>query len=172
MAIDSLRVAGVLPESVTDGPGIRYVVFAQGCPHHCEGCHNPETHDPLGGHEMLFSDIVSVIVKNPLLKGVTFSGGEPFLQAEKLLALLHEIKSAAKALHFWIYSGYTFEELMLLSKTNAFVLPLLSLCDVLVDGRFEKDKRSLALTFCGSKNQRLIDLKKTLEDGHIHLFSL
>ena len=76
-----LRLAGVIRESIVDGPGIRMVVFAQGCPHHCKGCHNPETHDPTGGYDSTVGNLLREAKKNPLLKGLTLSGGDPFFQA-------------------------------------------------------------------------------------------
>ena len=79
----ALRIAGTIGESIVDGPGIRYVVFTQGCPHGCPGCHNPQTHDPAGGFWAETDEILSVLAENPLLDGITLSGGEPFLQPRR-----------------------------------------------------------------------------------------
>lgn len=78
----ALRLAGVIRESIVDGPGWRFVVFAQGCPHHCPGCQNPQTHDFAGGYDSKVGNLIAELRKNPLLSGVTLSGGDPFAQAE------------------------------------------------------------------------------------------
>ncbi|MBO5364276.1 MAG: 4Fe-4S cluster-binding domain-containing protein, partial [Clostridia bacterium] len=114
--MDRFRISGIEPESIVDGPGIRYVIFVQGCPHHCPGCHNPQTHDFEGGKEQDFASILTEIDKNPLLSGVTFSGGEPFCQAEALAELGKRIKG--RGLNLVCYSGYTFEELLRMGKTK------------------------------------------------------
>lgn len=166
-----LRLAGVVRESIVDGPGIRFTVFAQGCPHHCKGCHNEGTLDFDGGIETDIETILREIDKNPLLSGVTFSGGEPFCQAEGFYILAREIK--ARRLHIVTFSGYTYEELMKLIEKPGLhgeaVNGLLSLTDLLIDGRFELALRDLTLCFRGSQNQRLIDMNKTRERGKIVL---
>ena len=162
MEIKTLRLAGVVRESIVDGPGIRMTIFGQGCPHHCKGCHNPETHDPNGGYISHPENILKAIDQNPLLQGVTFSGGEPFFQAEAFAELGKEIKK--KGLHIVTYSGYTFEQLLLgAEKEKPGWKELLSVTDILVDGKFILEEKSLSLLFRGSKNQRLIDVKKSLE---------
>ena len=103
-----LRIAGTVNDSIVDGPGIRFTIFTQGCPHHCEGCHNPQTHDFNGGEIVEADEIIEKIKKNPLLDGVTFSGGEPFCQAETLADIGKEIKSLG--LNVITYTGYTFDE--------------------------------------------------------------
>ena len=157
----TLRISGLEPESVVDGPGVRFVVFTQGCPHRCPGCHNPETHDPAGGRDMALQDIFDLAQKDKLVSGITFSGGEPVAQAERLVPLARAFREAGK--HLMIYSGYTFEEL--LAMEDPAVRQLLELCDVLVDGRFILEERSLELRFRGSRNQRVIDLPASLEKG-------
>lgn len=164
---DTLNISGVIKESIVDGPGYRYTVFAQGCPHHCEGCHNPQTHPFEGGREADIFQIAKEIEDNPLLKGVTFSGGEPFCQAgvfAKLARLVHGIKRDVIS-----YSGYTFEELTAGANDNNHWLELLENIDYLVDGKFILAEKSLLLKFRGSHNQRIIDVKKTLESGEICL---
>lgn len=159
----SIRIAGVVRESIVDGPGIRFTVFCQGCPHGCPGCHNPDTHSFDGGYECSIDKILGEIDKNPLLAGVTFSGGEPMCQPEAFLELAKEVKK--RKLDIVIFSGYTFEELMEMSKERASIGELLDLADYLIDGRFVQSKRDLSLTFRGSRNQRFIDLKKSGEAG-------
>jgi anaerobic ribonucleoside-triphosphate reductase activating protein len=146
-------------------------VFAQGCPHHCIGCHNESTLDFNGGVETEIDNILREIDKNPLLSGVTFSGGEPFCQAEGFCELAREIK--ARGLHIVTFSGYTYEELKELTRkpgpNGEAVSGLLDLTDMLIDGRFELASRDLTLCFRGSQNQRLIDMNKTRETGKIVL---
>ncbi len=163
----SIRLAGVSKESIVDGPGLRFTVFCQGCPHHCEGCHNPGTHDFKGGYDCNIEKILNEIDKNPLLRGVTFSGGEPMCQPEAFLELAEEVKK--RNLDIVIFSGYTFEEIQGMAGENPYVKKLMSLSDYLVDGRFVKSVKDLTLRFRGSKNQRFIDLKKSREQGKIVL---
>lgn len=160
-----IRIAGVVKQSIVDGPGLRLTVFTQGCPHHCPGCHNPQTHDMEGGYICDHRTIVDEIRKNPLLQGITLSGGEPFCQPEELLPLALAAKEMGKNL--WIYSGYTYEELSQIAEKNKAVRSLLALTDVLVDGRYQKECRDLNLTFRGSANQRLIDVPSTLQKGNV-----
>lgn len=156
-----LRIAGIEPESITDGPGFRYAIFVQGCSHGCPGCHNSGTHDPMGGYEKSPEELIEDIRKNPLLSGVTFSGGEPFEQAAALAELGALVRS--EGLELAAYSGYTFEELC---SKGGDIQALLQLCHVLVDGRYIEAQRSLSLPFRGSKNQRIIDVEKSLKAGH------
>ena len=161
-----IRLAGVVPESIVDGPGYRYAVFVQGCPHGCPGCHNPQTHDPEGGYLADTSEIIAKLGRNPLVRGVTLTGGEPMLQAGALL----EVAQAAreKGLSVWCYTGFTLEQL--LSEGRSDRLALLDAVDVLVDGPYIAHERSLDLLYCGSKNQRLIDMNATRKTGEITLF--
>ncbi len=152
-----LRLSGVISESIVDGPGFRYVVFTQGCPHGCPGCHNPQTHDFNGGTLIDPLTLLPEIDENPLLAGVTFSGGEPFVQPEALLPLAREIK--ARGLHLLIFSGYTYEQLTDLMTTREAIGELLKLCDTLIDGPFLLEQRDLTLQFRGSANQRVLQLK-------------
>lgn len=149
-----LRIAGVVRESVVDGPGLRYVVFAQGCPHRCPGCHNPETWDPAGGYEILLEELVADIILNPLLAGVTFSGGEPFLQAASFAALGVVLRE--KGFNIVTYTGYTFEELLRMPDEG--VQDLLAATDILIDGPFLLAERDLTIPFRGSRNQRIINV--------------
>ena len=158
-----IRIAGTVSESIVDGPGFRYTVFVQGCPHGCPGCHNPQTHDFGGGRLIDTDDLFEECIEDPLNRGVTFSGGEPFCQAAALYGLGTRIK--ARGLSLWCYSGWTFEELLEKSKREDDVRRLLTIVDVLVDGRFIEDQKSLSLSFRGSGNQRLIDVPASLKAG-------
>ena len=161
-----IQINGIMNDSIVDGPGLRLAVFVQGCPHHCPGCHNPETFDPRGGRRMRTEEIIQMLRDNPLLDGLTLSGGEPFEQPDACLVLAQAAKEMG--LGVWIYSGYTYEALK--KKDNAAVQGLLALCDVLVDGPFVLAQRSLDLDFKGSANQRLIDLNATREAGALRLW--
>ena len=162
---NELRIAGLVEESIVDGPGIRFVIFTQGCPHGCKGCHNPQTHDFSGGREKKKKKIVSMIDSNPLLKGVTLSGGEPFMQAKKLVKLLNKINN--KELNVITYTGFTYEELIAKADEVNGYMELLKASDILIDGKFELDKKQEGLKFRGSSNQRSIDIKKTMETGKV-----
>ncbi|MDR2643745.1 MAG: anaerobic ribonucleoside-triphosphate reductase activating protein [Planctomycetaceae bacterium] len=150
-----IRVSGFIEESVVDGPGIRFVVFTQGCQRFCPDCHNPQTHDLQGGTEVTIGEILAKIDSNPLLDGVTFSGGEPFLQA-KALAELAECCHARK-LSVVVYTGFYYEEL-LANPDNRDWQELLNQTDILIDGPFERDKKTIEIAFRGSSNQRLFCL--------------
>ena len=158
-----IRIAGLVPESFVDGDGIRFAIFMQGCQRNCAGCHNPETHDLNGGRLVDTQEIISAIKKNPLLDGITLTGGEPLLQIDAA----NELALAAKnlGLSVWCYTGYTFEEL------PPEVSTLLENIDVLVDGAFILSLRDLDLQFRGSRNQRIIDLKETRQQNKIVLWS-
>ena len=156
-----MRIAGVVNDSIVDGPGFRLAVFAQGCPHHCPGCHNPQTHDFDGGEVADTEEIIEKMIKNPLLDGVTLTGGEPFCQPEACT----EIARAAHAagLNVWSYTGYTFEHL--LKEDTEPQRALLRELDVLVDGPFLLAQRTLNCRFRGSNNQRLILVRESLDAG-------
>lgn|SRR5574344_961368 len=156
-----LNCASVIKESIVDGDGIRYVVFVQGCPHRCDGCHNPQTWDFDIKTQIDIKDIIKDLKKNPLLSGITFSGGEPFCQPEELTTLAKEVHDMG--LNVWCYTGYTFEELL---KYDNF-RKLLQNVDFLVDGEFKIDQRNLTLKFRGSNNQRIIDVQQSLLQNKI-----
>ena len=158
-----VRIAGITHESIVDGPGIRTTVFLQGCPHKCPGCHNPETHRTEGGHEASLLSILTEIQSDLLSEGVTFSGGEPFLQASQLIPLLAELKKAGR--HIMAYSGYRWETLLLEESR----LRMLSYLDVLVDGPYLEHLRTLDEPFRGSSNQRIIDVPESLSKGQVTL---
>lgn len=150
-----LRIHSSVAESVVDGPGIRYVLFTQGCPHHCTGCHNPETHDFTGGHLVDPQSIIQDILDDPLLSGVTFSGGEPFCQPDPLADIARAVHAAG--LDVVTYSGYTLEQLVAMAREDTAISDLLSQVDLLIDGPFILAERDLTLQFRGSRNQRLLD---------------
>ena len=158
-----MRIADVIQDSIVDGPGFRFVVFTQGCHHNCPGCHNPGTHDENGGREMAVEEIIREMRRNPLTDGVTLSGGEPFLQPGPCA----DIAEAARAdgLNVWAYSGWTFEQLLERGREDAATARLLRLLDVLVDGPFVLEKKSMEVKWRGSTNQRLIDVPKSLAAG-------
>lgn len=153
----TIRVAGIENDSITDGPGLRFVLFMQGCPFHCEGCHNPHTLPLEGGNDMSVDEIMRLVESNPLLSGVTLSGGEPFIQAKQLVPLAKRIKQYG--LELAAYSGFTFEQL--LSSEDEDKHELLKVLDILIDGPFIKNKKSLDIGFRGSANQRFINAKES-----------
>lgn len=161
-----ISLSGITGDSIVDGPGIRLTIFTQGCPHHCPGCHNPQTHDPKGGSWGNTEDIIAAIAENPLLDGITLSGGDPFMQPKECTELA---KGAHKyGLNVWTYTGYTWEALF--AENDPDKITLLKESDVLIDGPFLLAERSLELKFKGSRNQRIIDVKKSLQAGEIILW--
>ena len=164
---DTIRIAGVVRESIVDGPGLRLAVFCQGCPHGCKDCHNPDTHDFCGGYDCEISKIVEAVKANPLLDGVTFSGGEPFCQPAAFCSLAAALKEARPDLNLMAYSGYTYEELTEMKDMD--VDELLSKIDLLVDGRFIAEQKDLTLLFRGSSNQRVRDMNLTRQRGEVAL---
>ena len=164
-----IRIAGVVRESFVDGPGIRFTVFCQGCPHHCPGCHNPATHDFSGGYDCEIEKILDAVSKNPMLDGITFSGGEPLCQPEAFLELAREIRSRFPQLNIVIFTGYTYEELQQMWDGRPALKELLKLTDYLIDGRYMEKQRDLTLQFRGSQNQRIIDMNATREAGIVVL---
>ena len=158
-----MRIAGLVQDSIVDGPGFRFTVFVQGCPHDCPGCHNPQTHDFQGGTEMTEEQVIQKMLSNPLTDGLTLSGGEPYEQAASCAVIARAAKDAG--LNVWTYSGYTFEELLEKAETDSGTAELMSLADVLVDGRFVLAEKSYNVKWRGSRNQRLIDLPASLRAG-------
>lgn len=159
----NVQLAGLVEESVVDGPGMRFVIFTQGCKHQCEGCHNPQTHDMNGGQTVTISYLEEQIDKQQLIRGVTFSGGEPFLQPKAMAHLARYAKN--KGLHTMAYTGYTFEKLLSMSKTDRDIADFLSHLDMLVDGPFILAQRDITLQFRGSSNQRILDVPASVRQG-------
>ena len=158
---ETLNISGIVDDSIVDGPGLRYTIFVQGCPHGCPECHNPQTHSFEENKRVTLGQLMSEIKENPLLYGVTFSGGEPLCQAAALLPLAKEIKKLG--LNLFIYTGSIFEDL--LKEQNPDIMALLQQGDFLVDGPFVEAKKNLSLRFRGSENQRLIDVPASLAAG-------
>lgn len=159
-----IRIAGIVRESIVDGPGLRFTLFVQGCPHKCPECHNPQTHDFNGGQVISHEKVLNAIFDNPLLSGVTFSGGEPFMQAKSLYLIGKEIKN--KGLNLITYTGFLFEDLLKMSENDPYILKLIKLNDYIMDGKFELKNKTYDKTFVGSSNQRRIDVKKTIENNY------
>lgn len=155
-----LELSGIVSDSIVDGPGIRTCVFSQGCPHHCEGCHNPETWEFGCGTKISEEAVLEIVLSNPLCRGVTFSGGEPFAQAEGFAELARLLK--ARGYEVASYTGFTFEQLL---KGTPAQKELLAQIDVLIDGPFVLSEKSLELVFRGSRNQRILDVPKSLAAG-------
>ncbi len=155
-----LNLSGIVSDSIVDGPGIRTAIFSQGCPHHCPGCHNPETWAFGCGTDVPVEDLVQVVRSNPLCRGVTFSGGEPFAQAAGFAGLARLLKE--QGYEVASYSGYTFEELLAGTPEQR---ALLEAIDILIDGRFVQAQKSLEIAFRGSRNQRILDVPKSLAQG-------
>ena len=155
-----LDLSGIVSDSIVDGPGIRTTVFSQGCPHHCPGCHNPETWEFGCGTAIHVEAVVDIVRSNPLCRGVTFSGGEPFAQAAAFAKLARLLKE--KGYEVASYTGYTFEQLL---KGSPAQKELLSAIDILIDGPFLLEEKSLEIAFRGSRNQRILDVPKSLAAG-------
>lgn len=163
-----LKIASIAKNSVVDGPGIRYTIFTQGCYHNCPECHNQTTHNPNDGKLVDIEDLYNEIINSDICDGVTFSGGEPFLQSAALFELAIKIKRHTK-LNIICYTGYTYEEIqkIITDQKCQSHLALLNSIDYLVDGKFDKDKKSLECKWRGSTNQRIIDVKETLRQNKV-----
>lgn len=162
----NVRLSGIAYESLVNGPGMRRVFFAQGCKHNCEGCFNPETHDFNGGEERNVDELINDVIKNKMIKGVTFSGGDPIEQAQQFAYMAKAFKNYG--LNVWCYTGYKFEVLLEKMNKDKGLLELLKNIDVLVDGKFEIENKSDGLRFRGSENQRIIDVQKSLYTEEIN----
>lgn len=170
MNTTKIRLAGITNDSIVDGIGLRLTIFCQGCNKHphCKDCHNPQTWSENGGEEYNIDDIINIIKKNPLLDGITFSGGEPFDQPKPLITLAKKVHDLN--LTVWSFSGWTLDEL--LKTENKDIIELLHNIDVLVDGKFIPEEKDLSLSFRGSSNQSIIDLKKTFKNNKKVLLEL
>lgn len=160
-----MRMYGLEQNSYVDGPGIRMAIFFQGCLHKCEGCHNPGSWPMYGGEKIDTNDLMKKMANDPLLDGITLSGGEPFLQPQPALELARFARQ--RGLSVWCYTGYTFEQINEWQDNRKMLLQNI---DVLVDGPFKLEEKSLDIPWCGSRNQRLIDVKKSLEKGEAVLY--
>lgn len=173
----TVRVAGQVKHSAVDGPGVRYALFLQGCPHGCRACQNPDTHDPMGGTERVLSEVIEEILGTKFLDGITLSGGDPLFQPEASMEIAKAAKEAG--LSVWAYTGWTFEQLT--GEDPKGIRPpehakdVLEYIDVLIDGRYDddlhvSDDERQKYMWRGSTNQRLIDVRKSLEQGHAVLY--
>lgn len=160
-----LAIADIQTDSIVDGEGIRSVIWFQGCSHNCLGCHNPETHDFKAGVERSIEDVKKEIRELEYQSGVTFSGGDPMMQIEALEELAKCVHECG--MNVWCYTGYTFEEILELAKKNERYKEALNNIDVLVDGKFVENLKSFEVQFRGSSNQRIIDVKKSLETNQV-----
>lgn len=161
----TIRLSGIAYESLVNGPGMRRVFFAQGCKHNCKGCFNPDTHDFCGGEEKNIDDLIKDTLENPIIRGVTFSGGDPWEQADKFAYMAKAFR--ANGLSIWSYTGYAYEYIIKNIDKRLGWRNLLNNIDVLVDGKFEEDKMQDGLKFRGSKNQRIIDVKESIRLNQI-----
>lgn len=160
-----IKIASVIDDSIVDGPGIRMTVFFQGCSHGCEGCFNKETWGFNGGHYCDVEDIYKAAMNNPLLDGITLSGGDPIYQVKGALELVKLFENTP--LNIFVYTGFTFEELLEISKNNEDLQAFLEKIDYLVDGKFDITKKDISLRFRGSSNQRIINVKQSLKENKI-----
>jgi len=167
VGIQFMQVADIIQDSIVDGTGLRMTIFCQGCVRRCEGCHNPTALEFDGGYTFSVQQLADMALANPLLDGLTFSGGEPFCQAKEFVALAKIVKQ--KGLNIWCYTGYTLEELLDIAHKDRDVKELLDNIDVLVDGPFVLAQRDLSLKYRGSSNQRLINLPLSLRENRVVL---
>lgn len=161
----NIRLSGIAYESLVNGPGMRRVFFAQGCRHNCKGCFNPDTHDFNGGENRNMDELIEAVLENPMLRGVTFSGGDPWEQADKFAYMAEIFKN--NKLNVWCYTGYTYEYILKHKTEKQGWNELLNNIDVLVDGRFEEEHMQENLKFRGSSNQRIIDVKESIKQGNV-----
>lgn len=161
-----IRLAADLqPDSIVDGEGIRTVVWTQGCPHNCKGCHNPTTHSFDGGFLVDVAEVIEELRNIDGQDGITLSGGDPVCQSEACLEICkaaHEL-----GLNVWCYTGFTYETMIINPKQRK----LLEQIDILVDGKFILEEKSLDIYFRGSRNQRIIDVQKSLLEDRVVLVS-
>ena len=162
---NEIRLSGIIKESIVDGPGYRYVIFTQGCPKSCFMCHNSATQNMTGGYIENLDTIIEDFSKESLITGITISGGEPFIQPDKVIKLVRAAK--ANNLNVLLYSGFYYHELRELN--NEFVNEILNTADYLVDGPFDYKLKNLNLLFRGSSNQRIINLKETIMSENLIL---
>lgn len=161
----NIRLSGIAYESLVNGPGMRRVFFSQGCKHNCRGCFNQDTHDFSGGEDRNMDELIEDVLGNPMLKGVTFSGGDPFERAEEFAYMAKEFKKSG--LNVWSFTGYTFEYILENINERGGWKSLLENIDVLVDGRFDETKMQDGLKYRGSTNQRIINVQESLKKEEI-----
>jgi len=158
-----MKIAGLVQDSIVDGPVLRFAVFTQGCEFKCPDCHNPATWDIEGGTEIPVEEIIAQMRDNPLTDGLTLTGGEPLMQTRDCIRLAEAAQDNEKTV--WLFTGYDFDELLAMANKDLKVMELLRLTDVLVDGRYVNSQRSLSLRWRGSRNQRVLNLPGSLAAG-------
>lgn len=160
-----MNISGYYPESINEGEGVRAVIYISGCRHFCKGCFNPKTWNFNYGEEFNEAkqeQIIDDLIGNPLLQGLTLCGGDPFFSARELIPFIQKVRERASWLNIWSYTGFTFDEILL----DSTMLELLSLIDVLIDGKFVQEEKDLSLLFRGSSNQKIVDVPSSLKAGH------
>ncbi|MBU3109302.1 anaerobic ribonucleoside-triphosphate reductase activating protein [Clostridium gasigenes] len=162
---NKIRLSGIAYESLVNGPGMRRVFFSQGCIHGCKGCFNEDTHNFSGGEDRDMDEIIKDALENPILKGITFSGGDPLERAEEFAYMAKCFRKSG--LNVWSYTGYTFEYILENINKRLGWKNLLENLDVLVDGKFDETKTQEGLKYRGSTNQRIIDVKESLKKGEV-----
>lgn len=163
----NIRIAGDLENSLANGPGMRYVLFTQGCSLKCPGCHNAHTWDKSQGMSISIDEVIENIKSNPFIEGVTLSGGDPVEQIEAITELCKRIKSELPQLTIMMYTGRKFAEL--LCEFGMQAVELIELLDYMVDGRFEMHNKEGAHKYAGSANQVFYDFKKDREENKLPL---
>ena len=158
---NSIRILGIKYGTSVDGIGLRTSLYCAGCENHCPGCHNPQSWDDNGGEAIPIDELYNRIVEADM--NVTFTGGDPMFHPEGFIALARLIKRHTNKT-IWCYTGYRFEELL----SHPTRRQLVELCDVIVDGRYIESERDISLHFRGSRNQRIIDVKASM-DGDVVL---
>ena len=165
-----MNISGINFESVVDGEGVRVVIFVSGCLHNCKGCHNPTSHNFDNGRKLddaLQNEVIDYIKQTPYISGLTLSGGDPMYSAEEIISFVETIKNDIESSTVWVYSGFKYEDILKDSK----MLSLLKICDVLVDGEFILEQRDTTLPYKGSRNQRIIDIQKSMKENDIILWN-
>lgn len=165
-----MNYISIIPETSVDGEGLRTSIYVTGCKHHCKGCHNPQTWDFKAGcplTEEVISTVIDHVKKNPLLNGITFSGGDP-LEEENAKDLVHFLKMIKdENINIWCYTGYVYEYFLSCGPNGLLCTPeqweCLQYIDILVDGQYIEMLRDPDLQFRGSSNQRIINLAKIRE---------
>lgn len=163
-----MNISGIVHESLVDGLGIRTTIFISGCKHNCKGCQNPEVQNFNNGKEFTLDIqryIVNQIKNNPLIQGITLSGGDPMFSAEDICEFLKLAKGELVNINIWCYTGFTFEEII--ASKDIHMMELLKMCDVIVDGKFIEEEKDITLAFKGSRNQRIIDVQKSLNQNKV-----
>jgi anaerobic ribonucleoside-triphosphate reductase activating protein len=165
-----MYISGIQYESIVDGEGLRTTLFISGCKWNCKDCHNIKTHSFTYGktfNNKLQNEVISYIKNNPMIKGITLSGGDPMFSASDLLEFVETLKLEIPYINIWCYSGFTYEDII---EDNDDKYNLLKMCDVLVDGLFDISLKDIRLCYRGSSNQRIIDVQESLNQNKIILY--